>query len=632
MTINELEDKIKKYQDSYYNGEAEVSDAAFDALWDELKKINPDSLLLKKVGADSTDGFEKGAHIMPMGSQEKAANAEEFAAWAAKIKPQQFVVQFKLDGASLELQYKNGILQKALTRGDGKIGDDITANARKMQGVVSDLKTPWSGAVRGEVLMFHDVWEKKYKTKANCRNAANGVMRRKIGEGCEDLTLIAYDLWEADDLQEADERQTQKIERLKKYGFKTTETRICSSVQEVIDYRNEIALKRSALDFDIDGLVVKNNDTDVEDLKRERPQTQIAFKFELEQAISTLLDVEWSESGATYTPIGIVEPVRLAGTTVKRANLCNPAMIRSMGLEIGSKVIVVKRGEIIPKIEGLCGNSPCGKKIDIPTTCSTCGSTLVDGGTELYCPNTACKKRLLHRLQKWAAVVDIMELGDKLILQLFEKGVCAISDLYKVTPAQLAEYERMGELSAAKVIKNIHSRRSLPLATFIAGFDFDGIGETIMEKVCEGGYGTLASLRGASVEDLSGIFGIGKERAQTLCTGLTETKDEMDELQKFVSIKAPHEFSETETDGKNLSLKGKSFCFTGELKTMKRSAAEQKVKLLGGSAKSSVTKDLTYLVTNDVGSGSSKNKKAAACGVAIISEEEFLDLIKGQSI
>jgi DNA ligase (NAD+) len=338
--------------------------------------------------------------------------------------------------------------------------------------------------------------------------------------------------------------------------------------------------------------------------------------------------VEWSESGATYTPIGIVEAVRLAGTTVQRANLNNPDMIRGMGLKIGSRVIVVKRGEIIPKIEGLAEeglNPDAGELTEIvfPRTCG-CGTELVDGGTRLYCPNADCPKRLLHRLEKWAKVLDIRELGEKLIRQLFDKNrVRHIPDLYTLEAEELSEFERMGELSAAKVLRHIRSPRALSLAAFVAGFDFEGVGELIMEKAASYGFDTLEKLRAAQTAELAAVYGLGEITAQTIVDGLEECAAEIDGVLAagIISIAAP-------PSPENQPLKGKSFCFTGELKNMKRSQAEEMVKSLGGSAKSSVVKDLSYLVTNDPESGSGKNKKAAELGVAIINEEQFLELIK----
>jgi DNA ligase (NAD+) len=645
--VAELEGLIQKHQALYYNGEAEISDGEFDRLWDELKSLAPDSAVLKKVGTGpDVDGFPKARHLIPMGSQEKASNPEEFLAWAKKMGmagaelqndgenkdsltnkkvrlTKKFIVQYKLDGASLELQYEKGKLIRAVTRGDGIIGDEVTDNARRMGGVVQKMDVSFTGGVRGEVIMTHDVWSGKYPSKANCRNAANGLMRRKDGEGCEDLEVIVYDASTTDD-DRFFKDELQKLQWLKQRGFKTTETKSFTAAQEIIAYREKIAAGREKLPFDIDGLVVKNIETDMSDLRKARPEKQIAFKFELETAFSVLREVIWSESGATYTPIGVVDPVRLAGTTVKRANLNNPDMIRSMGLKIGSTVSVVKRGEIIPKIEGLAPvfSKEKTQEIEFPKVCGVCNTALVDAGTRLYCPNPACPKRLLHRLEKWVSVLDIRELGDKLLRQLFDKNrVTRINELYTLTAEELAEYDRMGELSAAKVIRHIQTKRELSLAAFTAGFDMEGVAETTMEKIAAAGFDTLEKLRAASVADLASVYGLGEITASVIVDGLKECAAEMDAVLKtgIITI-APPPSEESQP------MRGLSFCFTGELKSMKRGEAEEKIKALGAQAKSTVVKGLSYLVTNDPASGSSKNKKARELEVRIINEEEFLAL------
>ena len=642
--IDELEDLIQKYQASYYNGEAEISDGEFDLLWDELKNLAPQSEVLKKVGSGpDTDGFPKARHLIPMGSQDKASNPQEFIEWAQKMGletendasltdkknrlTKKFIVQYKLDGASLELQYEKGKLARAVTRGDGIIGDDITDNARRMGGVVQKMDVAFTGGVRGEVIMTHDVWNGKYPTKANCRNAANGLMRRKDGEGCEDLEVIVYDASASDD-DRFFKDELQKLKWLEQRGFKTTETKSFTTAQEIIAYREKIASEREKLPFDIDGLVVKDVETDMSDLRKARPEKQIAFKFELETAFSVLREVIWSESGATYTPIGVVDPVRLAGTTVKRANLNNPDMIRSMGLKIGSTVSVVKRGEIIPKIEGLApvASKEKTQEIEFPKICGVCNTELVDAGTRLYCPNPACPKRLLHRLEKWVSVLDIRELGEKLLRQLFEKNrVTRIHELYTLTAKELAEFDRMGELSAAKVIRHIQTKRELSLAVFTAGFDLEGVAETTMEKIAAAGFDTLEKLRAASVADLAAVYGLGEITASVITEGLKECAAEMDAVLKtgIITI-APPPSEESQP------MRGMSFCFTGELKSMKRGEAEEKIKSLGAQSKSSVVKGLTYLVTNDSSSGSSKNKKARELGIKIINEDEFLALLNSE--
>ncbi|GBU27545.1 DNA ligase [Treponema sp. R8-4-B8] len=639
--IKTLEALIRRYQASYYNGEAEISDGEFDILWDELKNLDPQSEILKKIGTGTeTDGFPKARHLIPMGSQDKASNPQEFIEWAKKMGmdtqtetsltgkknkfTKKFIVQYKLDGASLELQYEKGNLKRAVTRGDGITGDDITGNARRMAGVVQKMGVSFTGGVRGEVVMTHDVWNNKYPSKANCRNAANGLMRRKDGEGCEDLQVIVYDAAASDD-DRFFKDELQKLKWLKERGFKTTETKTFTTARDIIAYREKIAAEREKLPIDIDGLVVKDIETDMSDLRKARPEKQIAFKFELETAFSILREVIWSESGATYTPIGVVDPVRLAGTTVKQASLNNPDMIRSMELKIGSAVSVVKRGEIIPKIEGLAPvpSTEKTREIDFPKICGVCNTPLIDAGTRLYCPNPVCPKKPLHRLEKWVKVLDIRELGEKLLRQLFDKNrVTRIHELYTLTTEELAEYDRMGELSAAKVIRHIQTKRELSLAVFIAGFDFEGVAETTMEKITAAGFDTLEKLRAASVANLAAVFGLGEITATVITDGLKECAAEIDSVLKtgIITI-APPPSEESQP------LRGLSFCFTGELNSMKRGEAEEKIKSLGAQSKSSVVKGLSYLVTNDPASGSSKNKKALELGIPIIDEEQFLALL-----
>lgn len=632
--IKELEVLIQKHQKAYYNGEAEISDFEFDKLWDELKEIDPQNKILQKVGADSVT-FSKIKHVMPMGSQEKAANPEQFLSWAQKHVYDEYFVEYKLDGASLELQYNHGILVNAVTRGDGEIGDDITANAKKMQGVISSLYLDgklidFTGGIRGEVIMTHQVHKEKFPDKANCRNAANGLMKRKDGQGSEFLNLIVYDALETNG-NVFFEDEEQKINWLNKCGFNVVPLKICKNPQEVILYRASVMENRKQLDFDIDGLVVKERFINLDDAFRARPDRQIAFKFSLEEAVSVVRQIEWSISGVTYTPVAIFDEVELNGTKVQRASLANPDTLRDLGVQIGSRVVVVKRGEIIPKIESLAPSldGDILIPVEFPHKCEVCQTELIDEGSRLYCPNKKCSKRILHQLLKWQQIVDIRDLGETLITSLFnDKKVTSISDIYKLTVEDLVPYflneesisSEKESLGAKKVYNSIQNHRTVKLSTFIAGFDIEGVGESLAEKLIEAGFDSLQKLLDATVDEIANVYGFAQIMAQTIVEGLKEQSSEMNYLvdSQLVTI-------QTSVAGK---LSGKSFCFTGELKTMKRQDAENLVKQNGGSTKSSVTKDLSFLVTNDVSSGSSKNQKAAKFGVPVISEQEFLDLLR----
>ena len=631
--ISELEKLITKYQASYYNGEGEISDAEFDALWDELKALDPTNAVLQRVGADSGN-FEKIHHVMPMGSQEKAANPEQFLAWAAKHEYEEYLVEYKLDGASLELQYENGYLVRAVTRGDGSIGDDITANAKKMGGVnaaiyIDGELVPFTGGVRGEVIMTHEVHKKYFSDKANCRNAANGLMKRKDGSGSEYLKLIVYDALSTDG-KSYFTNEKEKIAWLMSCNFNVVRLVICKNAERVIAYRAKVMEERKDIEYDIDGLVVKENRIDFEDASRARPDRQIAFKFSLEEATTVLREVEWSQSGATYTPVAIFDEVELNGTKVQRASLANPDTMRKLGVRIGSHVVVVKRGEIIPKIESVVEEKDIKtSEIVFPKVCETCGTPLVDEGSRLYCPNKECSKRILHQLLKFVQTVDIRDLGETLVTQLFKDGrLKSITDIYTLTVDELVPYflnEESQEadkrsLGAEKVYKSIQAHKNITLPIFLAGFDIEGFGEGLAEKLVQAGFNTLDKLLLATETQIADVYGFADIMAHIVVQGLKENAHEMRTLVQDGIITI-----ESAAGGK---LEGKSFCFTGELVTMKRQDAEQLVKQNGGLCKSSVTKDLTYLVTNDTTSGSSKNVKAAQLGIPVITEEQFLLLLK----
>ena len=630
--VLELEKLIAQYQKSYYNGEAEISDFEFDKLWDELKSLDPDNPILKKVGADSGN-FAKVAHVMPMGSQEKAANPEQFLAWAEKHNYDEYLVEYKLDGASLELQYENGYLKRAVTRGDGQIGDDITENAKKMGGVnaaiyISGKLIPFTGGIRGEVIMTHQVHKEHFSTKANCRNAANGLMKRKDGNGSEFLTLIVYDALSTDD-NSYFSNEEEKIAWLKECGFQTAQLEICKTPQDVIDYRSKVMENRKSLDYDIDGLVIKERKINLEDARRARPDHQIAFKFSLEEAVSTLRKVEWSISGGTYTPVAVFDEVELNGTKVQRASLANPDTMRKLNVKIGSHVVVVKRGEIIPKIESvvLQENEKLAE-IEYPCICEVCGTKLLDEGSRLFCPNKKCSKRILHQLLKFQQTVDIRDLGETLITQLFnDKKLQSITDIYSLTvqdliPYFLNEESREAEkisLGAQKVYNSIQNHKKMKLSTFLAGFDIEGFGETMAQKLIDAGFNSLEKLLISTEDQIASVHGFAQIMAKIVVEGLNENSQEMKNLvnNKIIEIEIADEGI----------LNGKSFCFTGELHSMNRNDAQSLVKKNGGTIKSSVTKDLNYLVTNDKDSGSSKNQKAVKFGIPIIDEETFLQMI-----
>ncbi|MBY9002396.1 MAG: NAD-dependent DNA ligase LigA [Candidatus Lokiarchaeota archaeon] len=619
--IRFLVQEIERHRDLYYNATPEITDANYDELEDELRKLDPNNPILYSVGADSSKIFTKKEHLIPMGSQDKVSSPNEFKKWAEDRGYRTFLIQYKLDGISLELQFKNGVFQCGVTRGNGIIGDDVTKNVMKMKGFVPRLSARFTGGIRAEVILFHDIFEKKYTDNQNCRNTAAGIVRRKDGKGSEDLNLIFYDAISlTEDVYFTNE--IQKLKWMKSENLPVIKTKIVKTIKEVIDFREDVMKNfRDSLEFDIDGLVIKGKEIDLEDMRRSKPMKQIAFKFQAEEIESTLLNVEWTISGHHYTPVAIIEPVRLMGTTVSRASLANPNIMKNMGIKIGAKVIVSKRGDIIPKIERVLKIPQDAKEIIIPDMCEECHANLINEGTSLYCPNEACPKRNYQRLIRWIQVLGVKHFSDKLMLQqLFKTGkIKQIADLYQLSISDLTQFEGVKETSAKKALDNLFAIKEISLAKFIGGFNIENIAEVLVKKVVDAGYDTLEKIKSAKMEQLAMIDGYAEITAENLLNGINKLYPQMIEVldTKKISI------TKSVQEGK---LKGLTFCFTGKLNEISRSEAEDLVLQLGGEPKKSVIKNLSYLVTNET-TPTSKYLKAQDQGTKIITENEFLEMI-----
>ena len=352
--MTELELKIKAAQDAYYNGDAPImSDIEFDELWDKLKKEQPESELLKMVGSDHTDGFKKVKHSIIMGSQNKVNTAEEVSDWLRKnkIKKEKVIVQHKMDGISVALYYKNGKFVQAVSRGDGETGDDITANVAKMKGVTKSLSDDFSGTVRGEILLSRTDKEKYYPEMKNCRNAASGISKRKDGEGCNHLSVVVYDAQYSDGTSFETQENLQNW--LKKNSFTVAKYDVVEkfNAEKVMKILAETFDNYGSLDFDIDGLVLKQNEIDMDDIKTNyRPKTMVALKEKMSYIKTKITDIEWSFSNGTFTPIAIFNPISNLGATITRASLANIDRMTELDIEIGDEIGVIRAGMIIPKV------------------------------------------------------------------------------------------------------------------------------------------------------------------------------------------------------------------------------------------------------------------------------------------
>lgn len=364
MTIKELENKILEARDAYYNtGATIMSDADYDDLEDQLRSLDPENAVLNDLGKDGDDGFPKAKHTILMGSQAKANTEDQVYAWLSHFPKaeKEFIVEDKLDGISLELNYTNGKLVSAITRGDGYKGDLVTDNAKKMDGVPAKLTENFTGAVRGEVLLLHSDKEKFYPDMKNCRNAASGIMKHLDGTGCEHLTLICYDVQYLDP-NEKFENELDKLEFITKNGFNRTcsdyvkldlssESKMHKAAQILMDKMTEFTTREK--EFDTDGLVVKSSEVNSEDLRSElRPKSQVAIKPARIWHESTLRDIEWNMVNGTLTPVAIYDEVDMEGALCTRATLNNVRYIEDLQLEIGDRISIIRSNMVIPRVMG----------------------------------------------------------------------------------------------------------------------------------------------------------------------------------------------------------------------------------------------------------------------------------------
>ncbi len=622
--IKELQGLIEYHQHLYYNSQPEISDADFDKLWDELKILDPNNEVFSKVGTDFDTKLNKVRHVIPMNSQAKVTNKEEFSKWARKRNYDLYITQFKLDGISVELQYIRGKFKCGVTRGDGQVGDDISNNLRNMKSFAPKIDSEFTGAVRGEIVLTKDIFQKKYPKAKNSRNMASGITKRKDGRGSEDLTIIAYDAISLNP-DHRFKNELEKIDWLKTQKFQAVETYFFKSIEQVVTFWARVMVSiRKQLNFDIDGLVIKGKEIDLEDLKRARPTKQVAFKFFSELVESTVVDVEWSESGSNYTPVVIIEPVLIAGSMNRRASVSNPNKLNDLNLKIGSKVLVVKAGDIIPQIERVIDSPADAKKVQLPTLCGTCNTSLVNEGTRLYCPNKECPKREYHRLQKWIKKLGVKNFGELILKQLFSSGkVQKIADLYKLKVSDLLKLDRVGERSAQKALNNLFAVKEIPLSRFVGGFDLENIGESLVENIVQTGIYTLEEMKNLTIHDLKRVELFGDITANQFYNEFHALYFDMLEVLKANKIKI-----RSRKMGSN-KLDGKSFCITGSLEHFKpRAKAQESVIENGGIVEKSVVGSLDYLVTNSDDPTKKYLKAQSQENTKIISEEEYLKMIE----
>jgi DNA ligase (NAD+) len=646
LTIKELEKKIISARDDYYNKSiSEITDAEYDELIDQLRMVDPNNNLLFMVGSPvKVTEWKKEKHNTLMTSLNKVNTEEEFVDWC-KYKETIYTVGHKFDGINMDLQYISDTLIKAITRGDGIEGEDVYRNVFKIPSIPYKINHKCSKNtictidIGGEIYLTYDNFNKINEIKknrgdkklfSNPRNAASGIIKSFDGEFCKYLSFTAYKLNGLPGII----FEKEAIEFLTEIGFETIGSFIGWGEKNIIIeiYNKYCKELRSQLDYDIDGLVIKINDLRVQ---RElgtlngNPKGQVAWKFGPIQKPTKVKSIEWSAGrNGRITPVAILESVNLGGVNVTRTSLHNLDIFKSLNLAKNDVVIVSRRNDVIPYIEGVQSRSG-NKPFELPKNCPVCNSELDIVGEFLICSNSACKSLDIGTIMKWIEATNIMNIGEATVEKFYEMDVIKTPvDLYTVSVDILAL--TIGSTMAIKIKKNIEDHKVLKLTKFIDGLNINNFGEGLTEKLENAGYKTIDYIINITIDELLKIDGIKEKTAERIYNGLINKAKLITELRKHVTIL-------TKEDKMNIlsKISGKSFCFTGGLvkldnngKPITRKVAWDMVINHGGTICKSVTKGLDYLVQADPNSTSVKTTNAIKNGTTILGEEDFWKMIE----
>ena len=644
-----LNDCIEKY---YMGNESDVSDYDYDMMMRELSALEEEfPQLLKedspthRVGGSNDTTFEAVVHEVRMESLQDAFSEDELRAFDNRVKKAfpdaRYVVEPKIDGLSCSLEYRDGVLVRASTRGDGNVGEDVTANVKTIRSVPLKLREeiPFI-EVRGEVYMSHSSFdelvarqelngEKPFK---NPRNAASGSLRQKNPKitATRKLDIFVFNIQQKDGGRDLGSHG-ESLAYLKELGFQVVPGyTACGTIDEAISSIKGIGDRRGELPFDIDGAVIKTDDFSMrEELgsTAKFPKWAVAFKYPPEEKPTRLLDVE-IQVGRTgvLTPTAIFEPIILAGTTVSRATLNNADFINEKNIAIGDTIIVRKAGDIIPEV--LCVESHNGENptYTYPVSCPACGSRVVReaGEAAIRCVNPDCPAQRLRKLIHFCTrdAMDIEGLGTAVLEQLVNEGLIGkVSDIYRLTPTELVSLERMGEKSSQNLLEAIEKSKGNDLYRLIYALGIHHIGLKAA-KLLANHFGDMDALLNASTEDVTEIEGIGEIMAKTLADTLAmpETRSLIDELKELgLNMK---NLTEREDD----RFSGMTFVLTGTLEKYGRREAQAIIEKFGGKASGSVSKKTSIVLAGE--DAGSKLRKANELGVKVITEAEFEEMIK----
>ena len=653
--INFLKDEINKANYKYYvEDNPSISDYEYDKMFAELKKLESENPLFvtpdsptQRVGSIS-EKFFPYKHKYRLYSLDNTYDYEDLTDdWYKKIVKeygeQELVCELKIDGLAMALTYENGVFVRGVTRGDGITGEDITNNLKTVKAIPLKLFEPVSVEVRGEVYMPKESFEKLNKENlakgeklfANPRNAAAGSIRQLDSKitAQRDLSMFCYTAIFTGGVKDVPKTHYESLMYLKKLGFKVNPNiRLCKNAKEAVEYCKEWDEKRFSLDYATDGVVIKVNDVLVQQemgFTSRAPKWATAFKFPPEEVTTKLLNIEVGvgKTGA-ITPVAILEPVQLGGSTVARASLHNFDEVGRLDVRIGDRVYIKKAAEIIPKVVKVIENEEHYNLPEYtpPEFCPSCHSKLTTHEDEvnLYCDNPDCHAKRCAKIEYWVSkdAMDIDNIGPSIIEQLYTKGFARTPiDLYKLTMQDFMQLDLVKEKSAFNMYTAIQESKTRPLQRLLTAFTIKNVGKETAGLLANE-FETLENLEKATVEELSKIEGIGDVIAQDIFDFFRkpETIQMLAEMKELGIEPAP--------PAQNISdkFKGKTFVLTGTLQNMTRDEASEKIKLMGGKTSSSVSKNTSFVVAGE--KAGSKLDKAEKLGVIILTEEDFLNMIE----
>ncbi|WHY57128.1 NAD-dependent DNA ligase LigA [Peribacillus simplex] len=655
--VLELQTLLNQYSYEYYvMDQPSVPDAEYDRLLRELieyeekfPELQTADSPTQRVGGAILDMFEKVEHTTPMLSLGNAFNESDLRDFDRKVRQSvgddfSYVCELKIDGLAVTLQYENGYFVRGATRGDGTIGEDITANLKTIKSIPLKLREPVTIEVRGEAFMPKKSFESLNKAKeergeepfANPRNAAAGSLRQLDPKLAAKRNLDIF-LYAIADFGETGVRShSEGLDLLDRLGFKTNrERKTCSNIEEVMAYIVEWTEQRPNLAYDIDGIVVKVDSLEQQDelgFTAKSPRWAIAYKFPAEEVITTLRDIELNVGRTgVLTPTAVLDPVRVAGTTVQRASLHNEDLIREKDIRIGDQVVVKKAGDIIPEVVNVLAERRTGEEVEfkMPTECPECNSELVrlEGEVALRCINPKCpaqiREGLIHFVSRTAMNID--SLGEKVISLLFkEQLIQDVADIYKLTYDQLIALERMGDKSVNKLLQAIEASKTNSLEKLLFGLGIRHVGSKAAKTLARE-FGTMEALSKASREDLTAINEIGDKMADSIVAyfELEEVHALLNELEAAgvnLAFKGPRAVAIEEIDS---FFAGKTVVLTGKLHQLTRNEAKEKLEALGANVAGSVSKKTDLVIAGE--DAGSKLEKAESLGVMVWDEERLIE-------